>query len=274
MLSAHVPHLHPPNPPGLLAPSASGWGEVCLVPLPKGGQWHLRVPVSGCIHGLEARFARKLLLSSSRSKDPVAAAPPREPLTQAPRLPGHRRPSHEYGWCFLCDQPLSLRSGSAAERPAPRDASSFVERQDTGRRQMDARLQTSAARAAHKGGPDVSPVMRSPRARSKSRSPRPAFYQSDALSTLSTWTSGCTFKKFLSAEIFNGVAGVPPEARASWHTRLRPPRRGEAADAPRPWLRRTLSPGGVPAGALSPGWEVRGHCPGPGGQIAVALPLP
>ena len=35
-----------------------------------------------------------------------------------------------------------------------------------------------------------------------------AFYQPDALSTLSTWTSGRRFKIFLFAKIFNSVAGV------------------------------------------------------------------
>lgn len=82
---------------------------------------------------------------------------------------------------------------------------------------------------------------------------RPAFYQSDALSTLSTWTSGCTFKKFLSAEIFNSVAGVPLETWASWHMQApATPAKEEPQKFPRPWLRWTRSPGGVPAGATVP----------------------
>lgn len=80
-----------------------------------------------------------------------------------------------------------------------------------------------------------------------------ALYQSDALSTLSTWTSGCTFKKFLSAEIFNSVAGVPLETWASGHMQApAAPTKEEPQKPPRPGLRRTLSPGGAPC----PGWEV------------------
>lgn len=42
-----------------------------------------------------------------------------------------------------------------------------------------------------------------------------AFYQSNPLSTLSTWTSGRTLKIFLFAKIFNSVAGVSLETWAT-----------------------------------------------------------
>lgn len=88
-----------------------------------------------------------------------------------------------------------------------------------------------------------------------------ALYQSDALSTLSTWTSGCTFKKFLSAEIFNSVAGVPLETWASGHMQApAAPTKEEPQKPPRPGLRRTLSPGGAPC----PGWEVSVRSAGAG----------
>lgn len=159
----------------------------------------------------EAEFVREQLLGSNQSEEPVGRpllAPcqlAQPELARAPSWPPAGPVMNIDGTSFMS----SLRTGFLPRaRQQFRNASGFVECQDSRQRQMDSpsnlcgpsRAQRSPGRFSH-------PTF----AWGKLSIPSPsawAFYQSNALSTFSTWTSGRTFKQFLFAEIFTSVAGL------------------------------------------------------------------